>query len=66
MALEALESLGLPPAEGGKTYDTAYGEQKGCNLHLHLDDKDDLAAKGLPDDGSNRSEYFLHVCSKVW
>ena len=49
----------LPPAKGWKKYDTTYWEQEGCNLHLDLDDAHALAAKGLPDDGSNRSESFL-------
>ena len=47
----------LPPAEGYKKYDTAPWE--GRNLFLHLDHADALAAMGLPDDGSNRSEAFL-------
>ena len=49
----------LPPAKGWKKYDTTYWEQEGCNLHLDLDQAHALAAKGLPDDGSNRSESFL-------
>ena len=47
------------PFSGWKKYDTTYWEQEGCNLHLDLDDAHALAAKGLPDDGSNRSESFL-------
>ena len=49
----------LPPAKGWKKYDTTYWEQEGYNLHLDLDDAHALAAKGLPDDGSNRTESFL-------
>ena len=49
----------MPPAEGWKKDDTTYWEQEGCDLHLDLDHADALAAKGLPDDGSNRSESFL-------
>ena len=59
VALEARERLGLPPAKGWKKYDTTYWEQEGCNLHLDLDDAHALYAKGLRDDGSNRSESFL-------
>ena len=54
----------LPPAKGWKKYDTTYWEQEGCNLHLDLDDAHALAAKGLPDDGSNRSESFL--AARLW
>ena len=57
----------LPPAKGWKKYDTTYWEQEGCNLHLDLDDAHALAAKGLPDDGSNRSESFLDArCGAYW
>ena len=49
----------LPPAKGWKKYDTTYWEQEGCNLHLDLDDAHALAAEGLREDGSNRSESFL-------
>ena len=66
VALEARERLGLPPAEGSENYDTAYWKQKGCNLHLDLNDEDALAAKGLPNDGSNRSESFLYARSEAY
>ena len=66
VALEARERLGLPPAKGWKKYDTTYWEQEGCNLHLDLDDAHALAAKGLPDDGSNRSESFLCARSEAY
>ena len=46
--------LTLPQAKGWKKYDTQPWE--GRNLHLHLDHAEALAAMGLPDDGSNRSE----------
>ena len=47
----------LPQAEGWRKYDTTPWE--GCNLYLDLDHAQALAAMGLPDDGSNRSESFL-------
>ena len=59
VAVEARERPELPPAEGWKKYDTTNWEQQGCDLHLGLDHAGALAAKGLPDDGSNRSESFL-------
>ena len=49
--------LTLPQAKGWKKYDTQPWE--GCNLHLHLDDAQALAAMRLPDDGSNLSKSFL-------
>ena len=55
---EAPEEEPLPPAKGRKKYDTT-GEKAGCTLYLELDHARALAAKGLPDDGSNRSESFL-------
>ena len=55
---EAPEEEPLPPAKGWKKYDTT-GEKAGCTLYLELDHARALAAKGLPDDGSNRSESFL-------
>ena len=46
--------LTLPQAKGWKKCDTQpWGDR---NLHLHLDHAEALAAMGLPDDGSNRSE----------
>ena len=49
--------LTLPQAKGWKKCDTQpWGDR---NLHLHLDHAEALAAMGLPDDGSNRSESFL-------
>ena len=45
--LEKHCQLTLPQAKGWKRYDT---------LHLHLEHAEALAAMGLPDDGSNRSE----------
>ena len=49
--------LDLPRAESHKKYDTTPWE--GHSLHLDLDQAQALAAMGLPDDGSNRSESFL-------
>ena len=59
VAVEAHERPGFPPAEGWKKYGTTYWEQEGCDFNLELDHADALAAKGLPDDGSNRCESFL-------
>ena len=52
--LEKHCQLTLPQAKGWKKYYTQPWE--GRNLHLHLDHAEALAAMGLPDDGSNRSE----------
>ena len=63
---EAPEEEPLPPAKGRKKYDTT-GEKAGCTLYLELDHARALAAKGLPDDGSNRSESFLDArCAAYW
>ena len=52
-----LSSDGASQPAGHKKYDTTPWE--GCNLYLDLDHAQALAAMGLPDDGSNRSESFL-------
>ena len=57
----AVEAPGLPPAEGWKADDTTCWEQEGCDLNMDLGHADALAAKGLPDDGSNRSESFQNA-----
>ena len=62
----AVEAPGLPPAEGWKKDDTTCWEQEGCDLHLDLDHAEALAAKGLPDDGSSRSESFLDACRAAY
>ena len=52
-----LSNDGASQPAGHKKYDTTPWE--GCNLYLDLDGTQALAAMGLPDDGSNRSESFL-------
>ncbi|MDA8584113.1 hypothetical protein N9L68_07750 [bacterium] len=66
VALEVLERLGLPPDEGSGNYDTAYWKHKCCHLHLDLNDEDAFAAKGIPNDGSDRYESFLCARSEAY